>query len=213
MTETSLRRDVIDAAQALTTRNLSSGLSGNVSARAEDGIVITPTGMTYDQLVEDDIVAMSLDGTVRPGQRKPSSEWHFHRAIYAHRPEVRAIVHCHSTHATALSCTGRPIPAFHYMVAVAGGRDIPLADYATFGTDALGDNVVRALDRRRACLLAHHGQVALGDSPAEALALAADVEELAKQFVIALSIGEVRILSDYEMRSVLDKFSRYGRQD
>lgn len=213
MADISLAQQVLEAARGLTTKNLSCGASGNVSARSEAGMLITPTGMTYDQLAEGDLVSMSLDGKAPEGQRKPSSEWHFHGAIYAHRPEVGAIVHCHSSYATAVSCTGRPIPPFHYMVAVAGGRDIPLADYATFGTGVLADHVVRALDGRRACLLAHHGQIALGDSPASALALAEEVEELAKQFTLAMSIGDVRVLSDYEMKRVLDKFSRYGQQD
>ena len=146
------------------------------------------------------------------GRCEPSSEWRFHAAIYAARPELHAVVHTHSTHATALACQGLGIPAFHYMVAVAGGNDIRCAEYATFGTQALADNALAALqDRRRACLLAHHGVIACGDSLDAALALAVEVENLARTYVVVRTLGEPRLLDRAEMERVLERFSTYGQ--
>jgi L-fuculose-phosphate aldolase len=156
---------------------------------------------------------MPLAGEERDaiGTRLPSSEWRFHRDIYCARPEIGAIVHTHAPFATTLACLDRGIPPFHYMIAVAGGRDIRCAPYATFGTQALSDHAVAALDGRRACLLAHHGMIAAGDSLAQALALAVEVETLAEMYWRALQIGEPRLLPDDEMRVVLEKFRSYGQ--
>jgi L-fuculose-phosphate aldolase len=153
---------------------------------------------------------MTLNGDSR-GSRLPSSEWRFHRDIYAARAEVGAIVHVHSPFATTLACLGRDIPAFHYMIAVAGGKDIRCAPYATFGTQTLSDHALRALVGRKACLLANHGMIAIGATPTDALALAVEVEALAEQYWRALQIGEPNILSDAEMIVVLDKFRSYGQ--
>jgi L-fuculose-phosphate aldolase len=191
-------------------RGLNRGKSGNVSARTEAGFLVTPTGLAYESMRAEDIVEMALDGTAR-GPRAPSSEWRFHRDIYAARAEVRAIVHAHSPFATTLACLGRGIPAFHYMIAVAGGSDIRCAPYATFGTQALSDHALRALEERKACLLANHGMIAVGPKLAEALALAVEVEALAEQYWRALQIGEPILLSEAEMRVVLEKFSTYGQ--
>ncbi len=209
-----LRQAVIDTAQAMSASGLSPGKSGNVSARADAGgaMLITPTGVAYDALTLETIVRVEADGSCVPGQLLPSSEWHFHLAIYAARADAGAIVHTHSEAATALACTDRSIPAFHYMVAVAGGRDIRCAPYATFGTSALAASAVAALDGRMACLLAHHGQIALGPSPAKALALAEEVEVLARQYTRALTLGGVSVLDDAEMDRVLRKFATYGQQ-
>jgi L-fuculose-phosphate aldolase len=155
---------------------------------------------------------MDLDGRWF-GRRPPSSEWRFHRDIYRSRQDVRAIVHAHSRHATALACTGRGIPAFHYMVAVAGGLDIRCAPYHTFGTQELSDAAIAALEGRRACLLANHGLIAVGANLADALRLAGEVENLAAQYGAALALGGVRVLDEIEMRRVLEKFRSYGRQD
>ena len=151
---------------------------------------------------------MDHDGEARGG-RTPSSEWRFHRDIYAARPEVMAIVHTHSMFATTLACLDRGIPAFHYMIAVAGGSEIRCAPYATFGTQELSDHAVRALEGRKACLLSHHGIIALGESLAQALALAVEVETLAEMYWRALQIGEPRLLDEEEMREVLTKFAAY----
>jgi L-fuculose-phosphate aldolase len=209
MTELALREEIIATARAMNTRGINRGKSGNVSARVDEGFLVTPTGLGYEAMRTEDVVAMTLEGVAR-GTRSPSSEWRFHRDIYAARTEVRAIVHAHSSFATTLACLGRGIPAFHYMVAVAGGNDIRCAPYATFGTQALSDAALSALDGRRACLLANHGMIAVGATLADALALAVEVEALAEQYWRALQIGEPTLLSEAEMAVVLAKFRTYG---
>src|SRR5690606_4181433 len=201
-----------ETAQAMQARGLSPQRSGNVSARVADGMVITPSGLPFETLDAGDVVRLALDGSVVDGARKPSSEWRLHAAVYRARPEVAAVVHCHSPNATAVACTRRPIPAFHYMVAVAGGVDIPCAAYATFGTEALAAAACAALADRSACLLANHGQLATGADLAAALELAAEVETLATQYRAALAIGDVHVLSDAEMQRVLDAFRSYGQR-
>ena len=185
------------------------GKSGNVSVRVGGGFLITPSALPYDETEPQDIVVVHDDGST-VGKRVPSSEWRFHRAIYAARPEVQAIVHAHSPFATTLACLDRGIPAFHYMVAVAGGSDIRCAVYATFGTETLAAEVLKALDGRKACLLAHHGMVAVGGTLKDALALAAEVETLAEIYWRALQIGDPALLSMEEMNTVLEKFETYG---
>jgi L-fuculose-phosphate aldolase len=206
------RRGIIETALAMSREGLSSGRSGNVSARTDVGMLITPTGLAYDALSDEDIVFVGNDGETLPGSRKPSSEWQMHLAVYQAKPDIGAIVHCHSMNATALACAGRPIPAFHYMVAVAGGADIRLARYATFGTKELAKAVTEALDGRRAALLAHHGQIACGKNLPAALDLAREVEALAAQYLCALQIGGCPILDDEEMARVLKRFKNYGQQ-
>ncbi|MEQ9518083.1 MAG: class II aldolase/adducin family protein [Parvibaculum sp.] len=207
-----LAQTVIETAQAMSRSGLSAGRSGNVSVRDGARVLITPTGMAYEGLKPSDIVSMALDGSVPPGSRKPSSEWHFHAAIYAARPDIGGIVHTHSNAATALACRGEGLPAFHYMVAAAGGRDIRCAPYATFGTQALADAALDALVGRKACILAHHGVIACGASLEKAYELAWEVETLADQYIRARSLGEVPLLSDAEMDIVLEKFRSYGQQ-
>ncbi len=209
------RADVVRAAQAMTHRDLSPVRSGNVSVRAPDTpaqFLITPTGADYPSLSPADIVVVAFDGSVIDGQLKPSSEWHMHAAIYRERPEAQAIVHTHSPFATALACTHRGIPPFHYMVAVAGGDNIRCADYATFGTEQLAQNAVTAMSGRRACLLANHGQIAFGETADGALDLAEEVETLAKQYWHVLQIGGPQLLDSEEMARVLKKFETYGQQ-
>ena len=210
MSELALREEIIAIARAMNAQAINRGKSGNVSARVEEGFLVTPTGLSYEAMRPEDIVAMTLEGAAR-GTRAPSSEWRFHRDIYAVRIEVRAIVHAHSSFATTLACLGRGIPAFHYMVALAGGKDIRCAPYATFGTQALSDGALSALEGRRACLLANHGMIATGATLADALALAVEVEALAEQYWRALQIGEPRLLSEAEMAVVLEKFATYGQ--
>jgi L-fuculose-phosphate aldolase len=212
LSETELRHEIIATALAMNARGINRGKSGNVSARVEDGFLITPSGLAYDSLEAHDVVAMTLEGEAR-GPRQPSSEWRFHRDIYARRDDVGAIVHAHSPFATTLACVGRGIPAFHYMIAVAGGKDIRCAPYATFGTQDLSDHALRALESRKACLLANHGMIAIGVTLAGALALAVEVEALAEQYWRALQIGEPNLLSDAEMEVVLAKFATYGQPD
>ena len=210
MDEIALREEIIATARTMNARALNRGKSGNVSARTGSGFLVTPSGLAYESMRADDIVAMSPDGQAA-GSRAPSSEWRFHRDIYAARPEVGAVVHAHSPFATTLACLARGIPAFHYMVAVAGGCDIRCAPYATFGTQALSDHALAALEGRKACLLANHGMIAVGGVLDEALALAFEVEALAEQYWRALQIGEPMLLSDAEMAIVLEKFATYGQ--
>lgn len=210
--EAGLRRAVIDTARTMSASGLSPVCSGNVSARFGNGMLITPSGMAYDAISPEDVVRIGLDGATPPDQRAPSSEWPMHAAIYGARPAAGAVVHAHSPNATALACLRRPIPAFHYMVAVAGGRVIDCADYATFGSGELARNALAALGDRRACLLANHGQLAFGAALADALALAQEVEALATQYCAALRLGTPTLLDDAEMDRVLRKFESYGVQ-
>ena len=207
------RRAIIAACRRMNELGINQGTSGNISVRVPDGLLVTPSGMPYETLRPEDIVAMDAEGVVAPGQRKPSSEWRFHRDILAARPEFGAIVHTHAMFATTLACLHRGIPAFHYMVAKAGGDSIRCAPYATFGTQALSDHALQALAGRRACLLANHGMIAAGETLDKALALADEVETLAGQYWRALQIGEPHLLPPEEMQIVLEKFKDYGRQD
>ena len=212
MNETKLRQEIIATARRMNALGINRGKSGNVSARIRGGYLVTPTGLAYESTRPRDIVAMTLRGDAR-GPRLPSSEWRFHRDIYKAREEANAIVHAHSPFATTLACLGRDIPPFHYMIAVAGGKDIRCAPYATFGTQKLSDHALAALDGRKACLLANHGMIALGSSLAAALALAVEVEALAEQYWRALQLGAPNLLADEEMAVVLHKFSTYGQPD
>jgi L-fuculose-phosphate aldolase len=207
------RQGLIAACRELSRRGLTHGTSGNISLRRDaQHFFVSPTGMHYHALEPDDIPLMDLSGRWF-GRRRPSSEWRFHRDILQQRADVSAVVHTHSRCATALACNGRGIPAFHYMVAVAGGSEIRCAPYFTFGTQALSDAALTALDGRRACLLANHGLIALGASLDAALALAGEVENLAEHYCAALAVGEPNLIDEQEMRRVLEKFRSYGQQD
>jgi L-fuculose-phosphate aldolase len=197
----------------LNRRGLTHGTSGNISIRCDTrGFFISPTGADYETLEAEDIALLDFDGRWY-GRRRPSSEWRFHRDILAARTDVGAIVHTHSRYATALACTGRGIPAFHYMVAVTGGTEIRCAPYRTFGTQELSDAVLGALGRSKACLLGNHGVIALGVDVREALKLAGEVENLAAQYCAAVALGDVRILDESEMLRVVEKFRTYGKSD
>jgi L-fuculose-phosphate aldolase len=206
-----LRAAVIATALGMNAAGINRGRSGNVSARVDGGFVITPSGLPYSDTITDDIVHVALDGQAT-GRHEPSTEWRFHRDIYRSRADAAAIVHTHAPFATTLACVDRGIPAFHYMIAIAGGNDIRCAPYATFGSQTLSDHALKALDGRRACLLAHHGMIVIGASLADALALAIEVETLAEMYWRALQIGEPAILSDDEMREVTAKFTTYGKR-
>ncbi|MCX7175512.1 MAG: class II aldolase/adducin family protein [Proteobacteria bacterium] len=209
-----LAADVLSTARAMNASGINRGTSGNVSARTLDGpghFLITPTGMDYAEMGVDDIVLMGMDGGY-PGPRKPSSEWRFHRDIYAAKTTVGAVVHTHSPFATALACMGCDIPPFHYMIARFGGSDVRCATYATFGSQELSDAALLALQDRRGCLLAHHGMIVCGADLKQALALAVELETLCEQYWRVLQIGSARLLPDDEMKRVLKKFSEYGQQ-
>ncbi len=211
--DAALRAAVVHGCRELARLGLTHGTSGNISVRrGQRQFFVSPSGSAYDALKPEDVPLMDLDGRWF-GRRRPSSEWRFHRDILRSRADVGAVVHTHSAHATALACTGRGIPAFHYMVAVAGGVDIRCASYHTFGTEELSQAALAALADRRACLLANHGVIACGADLGEAMALAGEVENLAAQYSMALGLGDVRILDELQMRRVLEKFQSYGRQD
>ena len=210
MTETELRARMIETCLRMNASGLNQGTSGNLSVRSGEGFLITPSSLPYEQMQPEDIVAMAFDGTYEG--RRPSSEWRFHRDILKHRPDVEVVLHCHSVHATTLACHHRTIPAFHYMVAVAGGTTIRCSDYATFGTQALSDAALRALEGRMACLLGQHGQIALGPTLDKAFWLATEVETLARIYLQALSLGEPPVLDAAEMARVIAQMERmsYG---
>jgi len=202
---------LVDTMRALVVRGLTTGTAGNASVRTGNGMLITPSGVEPEQLKPDSMVSMSLAGVTDDGPLKPSSEWQLHAAVYASRPDVDAIVHCHSRYATALACLHQAIPAFHYMIAVAGGDSIRCAPYATFGTEALATNALAALTDRKACLLGNHGQIACGSDLNDALNVATEVEVLAAQYIIALQTGTPILLERDEMDRVIAKFSHYGQ--
>ena len=204
--------EVIKYAKMLNTENLSALRSGNISVRHNDGFLITPSGVKYSSLKIDDIVFVSLNGQFDEKKQKPSSEWKFHRDIYKNKREANAIVHSHSTNATAVSAHGKSIPAFHYMVALAGGNDIKCADYATFGTEELSNNVIRALENRKACLMSNHGQVAFEKSLDKAFELAQEIENICHQYINALKIGVPKILSNNEMNKILGQIKNYKKE-
>jgi len=211
MNELQLRLDLITTGMELNATGLNRGTSGNLSARCGEGFLVTPSGLACEEMEPADIVFMEFDGR-GTGQRMPSSEWRFHRDILASRPEIGAVVHTHSMFATTLACLGLDIPAFHYMIALAGGKDIHCAPYATFGSPELSSQALRALEGHRACLLANHGMIALGATLWDAAALALEVETLCEQYARALQIGTPKLLSDAEMDVVLEKFKNYGGQ-
>jgi L-fuculose-phosphate aldolase len=205
-----LRREIIETCLRMNREGINQGTSGNVSARWGGGMLITPSGVPYEELRARDIVFVDGEGRPAPGQR-PSSEWRFHLAILQARPEIGAVVHTHSVHATALSIRGMEIPAVHYMVAAAGGPTIRCAPYATFGTRELSDLALQALTDRRACLLANHGVIATGPSLSRALWLASEVETLARQYILSLTLGEPRILPDDEVERVARRLEALQR--
>ena len=210
--DTDLAAEVLLTARAMNACGINRGTSGNVSARGlERGFFITPSGMDYAEICADDIVLMGMDGSCK-GARKPSSEWRFHRDIYAARAEIGAVVHTHSPFATTLACMGRNIPPFHYMIARFGGRDVRCAAYATFGSQELSDAALIALQDRSACLLAQHGMIVCGVDLKQALALAVELETLSEMYWRVLQIGTARLLPDEEMARVLKKFSEYGQR-
>lgn len=205
------RHALIATACALQPAGLNRGTAGNVSVRSGDGFFITPTGLPYETLLAEDIPRMALDGS-HQGRRKPSSEWRFHRDLYASRPEVGAVLHAHSPFAVSLACLRYAIPAFHYMIARFGGDSIRCAEYAIFGSEELSAAAMRAMQDRKACLLANHGLLVAGRDLAEALGLAIELEELCEQYWRASQLGQPVLLSAEEMAAVLEKFAGYGQQ-
>ena len=212
MTEAEARAALVDAMRALDARGLNRGTSGNVSIRFGNGMLVTPSGFTPDRLTPDLMVPVSAMGEVREGSARPSSEWQMHMGLLRRRPDVGAVVHCHARHATILACAHRAIPPLHYMVAVSGGSSVPVAPYATFGTEALADAVADTLEGRNACLMANHGLIALGRTLSQAMAIAEEIEEQAAVYCGTLAIGGPQLLDEAEMTRIVDAFSRYGQK-
>jgi len=206
-----LRIEVIKYAKMLNSKKLSALRSGNISVRHKDGFLITPSGTKYSSLKNKDIIFVSLEGEFNQEKSAPSSEWRFHQDIYLNKKDAQAIVHAHSNYATAISTHEKTIPAFHYMVAMAGGNDIKCAKYATYGTRELSRNILRALKNRSACLIGNHGQIAFSENLSKAFELAEEVENLSNQYINALKIGKPKILSSKEMNKVLSKAKNYKR--
>ena len=211
------RNKIIEFSLNLNSTNLSPLRSGNISLRSKentkDGYLITPSGKKYETLKPEDIVFMGLNEEEEKNDsgNNPSSEWRFHRDIYVNKNDAQAIVHAHSPHATAVSSHGKSIPPFHYMIALAGGEDIKCSEYATFGTEELSNNVIKALENRSACLMSNHGQVAFGKNLEDAFELAQEIENICHQYTIALKLGEPKILSFEEMKKVLEKAKNYKK--
>ncbi len=210
MSSVNRRQQLVDTARSMNALGINQGMAGNLSFRAGDRFIITPSGLHYDEMQADDLVEVSLSTGKVIGGGKPSTEWRFHRDILVGRDDVDVVLHAHPVFCTALACQQREIPAFHYMVAAAGGKRIRCADYALFGTRELSTHVLQALGSYRACLMANHGMIALGKTLKSALALAVEVETLAAQYVRVLQIGEPVLLSDKQMDEVIDAFSGYG---
>ena len=200
----------VAAVRRLDALGMNRGSTGNLSLRWGEGMLITPTGMGADDLRPQDLVWLGWDGT-RHGDWQPSSEWHFHQAVYRARPDLHAIVHTHSTHATALACLRRELPAFHYMVAVAGGDSVPCTPYHLFGTEVLSQAVAAAMADRDACLMANHGLVAAGATLAHAMKVAQEIEGLCEVYLKALAVGEPAVLSAAQMVEVIERFRHYGQ--
>lgn len=211
MSEAMIRASIVAACLELNRSGLNQGTSGNLSVRWRDGLLITPTGLPYDRMTPEDIVFLAMDGRAT-GANRPSSEWRFHRDIMAAKPEVGAVVHAHPAYATIIAIMGLEIPPLHYMVTVAGGATIPLAPYATFGTEELSRHVVAALADRTACLLEHHGMIATGPTLDKAMWLAVEVETLARQFHGCLQLGGPRLLPPEEIERVMVRMKDYGHR-
>ncbi len=205
------RSELIATARALQPAGLNRGTAGNVSVRSDEGFLITASGIAYDRMKPVHVIEMDLDGNYR-GDYLPSTEWRMHLDIFRARPDAKAIVHVHSTYATALACLRREVPAFHYMIGVTGGTSLRVSDYAEFGTQALSDTMLKAMEGRSACLLANHGQICFGPSLAKALWLAGEIEALCQQYWAACLAGKPVVLDEAQMASVLKRFKTYGKQ-
>ena len=216
MSDSTTLHAALAAVRRLDALGLNRGSTGNLSVRAggehpPGSFWITPTGMPAEDLAADRFVRVADDGSVLQGDWAPSTEWPFHRAVYRARPELAAVVHMHSPHATALACLRRELPAFHYMVAVAGGDNVPCTPYHLFGTEALSQAVGAAFADRNACLMANHGLVAAGASLAQAMKVALEIEALCGIYLQALAVGEPVLLSRAQMAEVIERFRHYGR--
>ncbi|MEM1229008.1 MAG: class II aldolase/adducin family protein [Pseudomonadota bacterium] len=209
-TETTLRTALRDVMREMADTGLNQGTAGNASVRCGDGIMVTPSGITAAALTPEQMVLVSPAGTWK-GPVAPSSEWRMHLGLLQARPDVHAVVHCHSRFATTLACAHRPIPPLHYMTAITGGPEIRLAPYATFGSAELAAHIVTTLEGRLGCLMANHGQIALGETLEQALAIASEIETQSSWYHGTLAIGGPKVLGEDAMTQVMDAFKSYGQ--
>lgn len=210
--ESGLRADLVRIMRKMAASGLNRGSSGNASVRFGDGMLITPSGVVPDLMDEESIVYVAADGSTAPGAHHPSSEWGMHWRILQQRNDIDAVVHCHSRYATILACCHRPIEPVHYMVSVTGGAEVPVAPYQVFGTAELADAVVATIDGRLACLMANHGQIALGRSLDHAFAVAEEVEEQAAVYYGAQLLGSPHVLDGNQMNDIFRRFEDYGQK-
>jgi L-fuculose-phosphate aldolase len=210
--ELKLRESITHACRSMNGLGINQGTSGNISARYGKLMLITPSGVPYEELKAKDLVTTPISGKGDKwnGALAPSSEWRFHLRILQDRPEVGSVVHTHSTYATTLAICNKPIPAIHYMVAAAGGPDVRVAPYATYGTEELSDLAMKALEGRTCCLLRNHGVIATGSDVRRALWLAVEIETLARQYYLSLALDNAQVLPDAEITRVIEKFKNYG---
>ena len=208
--ENELRAGVVEIMRRMDEAGLNHGTAGNVSVRCGDDVLISPSGIPAGDLTPDLVVRLTLDGAFE-GEIRPSSEWRMHTGILKRRADMNAVVHCHSRFATTLACARKPIPFLHYMTAVSGGAEIPVAPYATFGTQELADSIVDTLDGRYGCLMANHGQIAVSTSLSRALAVAEEIETQAGYYYGTLAIGGPVVLTDTDLMDVARQFKSYGQ--
>lgn len=210
---TATRQSLIDACLWMNARHLNQGTSGNISARIAEGILITPSGVPYDALTPEALVTIPLDGPPDSSGPKPSSEWPFHQGMHQARPDMPVVLHAHPPYCSVLAVQRRPIPACHYMIAAFGGNDVPLADYALFGSPELCANMADIMQDRHGCLMANHGATVLGETVEKAKWRLEELETLARTYLFSSIGGAPHILSDDEIAEVMVAFQNYGPRD
>jgi L-fuculose-phosphate aldolase len=213
--EKALRAEIVARCREMNASGINQGTSGNISARFEDRMLISPSAVPYDAMEPEMIASIALDDPsgAWEGPLKPSTEWRFHLKLLKGREDAGAVVHAHSTYCTVLAIAGKPIPACHYMIAGFGGTDVKCSGYARFGSEELSDLALEAMEGRTACLLANHGMIAIGESLPKAMWRAIELETIAKQYYLSLAIGGPNLLSDAQIQDTLDAFGGYGVQD
>lgn len=206
-----VRQELVDVMRRMHDSGLNRGTSGNASVRVEGGMLVTPSGVPPFQLTAASMVFVDSEGGACGAGLRPSTEFRMHQHILRARLDAQAVVHCHSRYATILACCGKPIEPIHYMVLVARSPGVEVAPYATFGTEALADAVVATMGSGYACLMANHGQVAIGRTLQEALSIAEEVEEQAAITYGALMLGGAQRLKMSQLAETAAQFASYGQ--
>ncbi|MGT2865672.1 L-fuculose-phosphate aldolase [Streptococcus fryi] len=207
------RKELIAYGKKLVSEGFTKGTGGNLSVfdRTNGYMAITPSGIDFFEIREEDIVIMDLEGNIIEGDKLPSSEWNMHLIQYKQRDDIDAVIHAHTTYGTVLACLRQPLPASHYMIAVAG-KDVKVAEYASYGTKELAMNAAKAMENRRAVFLANHGILAGAQDLLNAYNIIEEVEYCAKIYCVAKSMGEPVILPDEEMELMAERFKTYGQR-